>query len=155
MTGGALYGLGVFLASFTGGNLTWLYFSYGLIGGIGLGFGYIVPIAVLVKWFPDKRGLITGIAVGGFGVGALVTAPLANYLIHTVGVFPTFAYLGAVYLLVTVVAGWFMQHPARRLCPRGLDSARQRPARRCRRRFHSRPSPLHLAVVGTLASPLP
>jgi len=43
-------------------------------GGIGLGFAYIVPVAVLVKWFPDRRGLITGIAVGGFGAGALVTA---------------------------------------------------------------------------------
>ena len=64
LTGGALYGLGVFLASFSH-SLWWLYFSYGLIGGIGLGFGYIVPVAVLVKWFPDKRGLITGIAVGG------------------------------------------------------------------------------------------
>src|SRR6266403_849765 len=70
LTGGALYGLGIFLASFTH-NLWWLYFSYGVIGGIGLGFAYIVPVAVLVKWFPDRRGLITGIAVGGFGAGAL------------------------------------------------------------------------------------
>src|SRR5437667_8292675 len=72
-TGGALYGLGVFLASFSH-NLWWLYISYGLMSGIGLGFGYIVPVAVLVKWFPDRRGLITGVAVGGFGAGALVTA---------------------------------------------------------------------------------
>ena len=70
MVGGALYGLGVFLASFSDHGLWWLYLSYGLIGGIGLGFGYIVPVAVLVKWFPDRRGLITGIAVGGFGAGA-------------------------------------------------------------------------------------
>src|SRR5271154_6498926 len=60
MTGGFLYGLGVFLASYSH-SLTWLYLTYGLIGGIGLGFGYIVPVSVLVKWFPDKRGLITGI----------------------------------------------------------------------------------------------
>src|SRR5438874_8108546 len=109
-TGGALYGLGVFLASFSH-NLWWLYLSYGLIGGIGLGFGYIVPVAVLVKWFPDRRGLITGIAVGGFGAGALVTAPLATRLIQTVGVLSTFAYLGLAYLVVTVVAGFFMQNP--------------------------------------------
>src|ERR1700736_877383 len=111
VTGGALYGLGVFLASFSANNLWWLYFSYGLIGGIGLGFSYIVPVAVLVKWFPDRRGLITGIAVGGFGAGALVTAPLATRLIQTVGVLSTFAYLGLAYLAVTVVAGFFMQNP--------------------------------------------
>jgi OFA family oxalate/formate antiporter-like MFS transporter len=85
LTGGALYGLGVFLASFSH-SLSWLYLSYGLIGGIGLGLGYIVPVAVLVKWFPDRRGLITGIAVGGFGAGALITAPVATRLIQSVGV---------------------------------------------------------------------
>src|ERR1700721_1134106 len=100
VTGGALYGLGVFLASFSADKLWWLYLSYGLIGGIGLGFGYIVPIAVLVKWFPDRRGLITGIAVAGFGGGALVTAPVATYLIQRVGVLHTFAYLGIAYLVV-------------------------------------------------------
>jgi MFS transporter, OFA family, oxalate/formate antiporter len=111
LTGGTLYGLGVFLASFSAHKLWWLYLSYGLIGGIGLGFGYIVPVAVLVKWFPDRRGLITGIAVGGFGAGALVTAPVATRLIQTVGVLSTFAYLGIAYLVVTVVAGFFMQNP--------------------------------------------
>src|SRR5215472_14831 len=60
---GILYGAGVFLASFSGGHLYWLYFSYGFVGGIGLGLGYIVPVATLVKWFPDRRGMITGIAV--------------------------------------------------------------------------------------------
>jgi len=111
LTGGFLYGLGVFLASFSANRLWWLYLSYGLIGGIGLGFGYIVPIAVLVKWFPDRRGLITGIAVAGFGAGALVTAPVATRLIQHVGVLQTFAYLGVAYLLVTMATGYFMQNP--------------------------------------------
>src|SRR4051794_9128171 len=111
VTGGALYGLGVFLASFSANKLWWLYTSYGVIGGAGLGLAYIVPVAVLVKWFPDRRGLITGIAVGGFGAGALITAPLATYLIQSVGVLNTFAYLGIAYLVVTVVAGMFMQNP--------------------------------------------
>src|SRR5580658_6331544 len=111
VTGGTLYGLGVFLASLSAHKLWWLYLSYGLIGGVGLGFGYIVPLAVLVKWFPDRRGLITGIAVGGFGAGALVTAPLATRLIHSVGVLHTFAYLGIAYLVVTMAAGYFMQNP--------------------------------------------
>ena len=119
MTGGALYGLGVFLASFSDHKLWWLYLSYGLIGGIGLGFGYIVPVAVLVKWFPDRRGLITGVAVGGFGAGALITAPVATRLIQTVGVLTTFAYLGIAFLIVTVIAGYFMQNPPEGYKPTG------------------------------------
>ena len=111
VTGGVLYGTGVFLASFSDHRLWWLYLSYGLVGGIGLGFGYIVPVAVLVKWFPDRRGLMTGIAVGGFGAGALITAPVATRLIEQVGVLQTFAYLGVVYLVVTVAAGAFMSNP--------------------------------------------
>jgi OFA family oxalate/formate antiporter-like MFS transporter len=111
LTGGCLYGLGVFLAGFADHHLWWLYLSYGVIGGIGLGFGYIVPVAVLVKWFPDRRGLITGIAVGGFGAGALVTAPVAEWLIRTVGVMQTFSYLGVAYLVMTLAGGSFMRNP--------------------------------------------
>jgi OFA family oxalate/formate antiporter-like MFS transporter len=111
ITAGILYGTGVFLAGFSANKLWWLYLSYGVIGGVGLGFGYIVPVAVLVKWFPDRRGLITGIAVGGFGAGALVTAPVAARLIQSVGVLTTFSYLGIAYLIVTVIAGYFMQNP--------------------------------------------
>src|SRR5580704_11812745 len=111
LTGGFLYGLGVFLASFSDHKLWWLYLSYGVIGGIGLGFSYIVPVAVLVKWFPDRRGLITGIAVGGFGAGALITAPVATQLIQTVGVLHTFAWLGIAYLVITMATGYFMQNP--------------------------------------------
>ena len=119
VTGGALYGLGVFLASFSANKLWWLYLSYGLVGGIGLGFAYIVPVAVLVKWFPDRRGLITGVAVGGFGAGALITAPLATHLIQSVGVLNTFAYLGIAYLVVTVVGGLFMVNPPNQYRPQG------------------------------------
>lgn len=111
LSGGFLYGLGVFLASFSANKLWWLYLSYGLIGGIGVGFSYIVPVAVLVKWFPDRRGLITGIAVGGFGAGALVTAPAATRLIQDVGVLNTFAYLGIAYLVITMATGYFMRNP--------------------------------------------
>jgi OFA family oxalate/formate antiporter-like MFS transporter len=119
LTGGALYGAGVFLASFSNHGLWWLYLSYGVIGGIGLGFGYIVPVAVLLRWFPDKRGLMTGIAVGGFGAGALVTAPIATRLIQNVGVLHTFAYLGIAFLLVSVASGYFMQNPPENWTPEG------------------------------------
>jgi OFA family oxalate/formate antiporter-like MFS transporter len=119
MTGGALYGAGVFLASFSNHGLWWLYLTYGVIGGIGLGFAYIVPISVLVKWFPDRRGLMTGIAVGGFGAGALVTAPVATRLIQSVGVMQTFAYLGIAFFIVSVAAGYFMQNPPAGWKPEG------------------------------------
>jgi OFA family oxalate/formate antiporter-like MFS transporter len=119
LTAGVLYGLGVFLAGFSSIGLWWLYLTYGLIGGIGLGFGYIVPVAVLLKWFPDRRGLITGIAVGGFGAGALVTAPVATRLIQSIGVLSTFTYLGVAYFLVVTATGLFMRNPPAGWTPEG------------------------------------
>src|ERR1700723_731737 len=119
LTGGVLYGLGVFLASFSDHGLWWLYLSYGVIGGIGLGFAYIVPVAVLVKWFPDRRGLITGIAVGGFGAGALITAPVATYLMARVGVLHAFALLGIGYTILGVLASLFMRNPEKDWKPAG------------------------------------
>ena len=119
LTAGVLYGVGVFLASFTDGRLWWLYGSYGVLGGVGLGLGYIVPVATLVKWFPDKRGLITGMAVTGFGSGALITAPIATQLIASRGTPQTFAILGAAYFVVVVGAALFMQNPPAGYRPEG------------------------------------
>ena len=121
MTGGLLYGVGVALSSQADKGLWLLYLSYGVIGGIGLGFAYIIPIATLVKWFPDKRGLMTGVAVGGFGAGALVTAPIARSLIAKNGVLTTFLYLGIAFLLVCVVAGYFMENPPAGFRPEGWE----------------------------------
>jgi OFA family oxalate/formate antiporter-like MFS transporter len=135
VTGGALYGIGTILASFSNGNLTWLYLTYGVIAGIGIGFAYIIPVAVLVKWFPDKRGLMTGVAVGGFGVGALVTAPVATKLIESVGVMTTFAYLGVAYLIVTVLAGAFMQNPPADWVPEGWTPSQTAQRTRASRDF--------------------
>lgn len=116
---GIFYGSGIFLASFSAHHLYWLYFSYGLLAGIGLGLGYIVPVATLVKWFPDKRGMITGIAVAGFGAGALITAPIASRLIVAVGVMRTFAILGIVYLIAVTIPAFFMQDPPANYRPAG------------------------------------
>jgi len=138
LSGGVLYGLGVFLASFSAHRLWWLYLSYGLIGGIGLGFGYIVPVAVLVKWFPDRRGLITGVAVGGFGAGALITAPVATSLIQSVGVLTTFAYLGISYLVVTVAGGLFMQNPPEGWHPEGWTPTASETKQRARHDYSLR-----------------
>jgi len=135
LTGAFLYGSGVFLASFSANKLWWLYLSYGLIGGIGLGFGYIVPVAVLLRWFPDRRGLITGVAVGGFGAGALVTAPVAAHLIHTVGVLHTFAELGIAYLIVSLAAGSFMVNPPEGWRPAGWQPSASVTAHRASRDY--------------------
>jgi OFA family oxalate/formate antiporter-like MFS transporter len=135
MTGGLLYGAGVFLASLCGGKLWLLYLTYGVIGGVGLGLTYIVPVAVLVKWFPDRRGLITGIAVGGFGAGALVTAPVATRLIQSIGVLHTFAYLGIAFLVVTVAAGYFMQNPPENWKPEGWRPTASQASQRATREY--------------------
>jgi MFS transporter, OFA family, oxalate/formate antiporter len=135
LTGASLYGLGVFLASFSANKLWWLYLSYGFIGGLGLGLGYIVPVAVLVKWFPDRRGLITGIAVGGFGAGALITAPVATQLIQTVGVLPTFAYLGLGYFIIAIIAALFMQNPPEGYRPPGWTPTAKETAQRATHDF--------------------
>jgi MFS transporter, OFA family, oxalate/formate antiporter len=124
LTSGVLYGAGIFLASFAApdaGGLWTLYLTYGLMAGVGIGLGYIVPIATLVKWFPDKRGFITGIAVAGFGAGALVTAPVAKQLVSGVGLFPTFAILGIIYLVMVVGAAFFMKNPPEGWTPEGWE----------------------------------
>ena len=102
--GGILYGLGVILAAFAAPNIFILYLTFGIIGGIGIGLGYIVALAMLIKWFPDRRGFITGLAVAGFGAGALITSPVAAALITSVGLGSTFLYLGIAYLVVIVIA---------------------------------------------------
>jgi len=108
---GLCYGLGTILAGQADGNIARLYLTYGVLGGIGLGLGYIVPLATLIKWFPDRRGMITGLAVAGFGAGALVTAPVAERLLSSVGIPSTFAILGGTYLVAVVGAGLFMKNP--------------------------------------------
>src|SRR5512136_594008 len=79
--GGVLLGAGMILASFATSSLVMMVSAYGVISGIGIGFAYSCPIAAGVKWFPDKRGLITGLAVAGFGAGSFFFAPLASGLI--------------------------------------------------------------------------
>ena len=109
LVGGLCYGLGTILAGQAHGHITLLYLSYGVLGGIGLGLGYIVPLATLIKWFPDRRGMITGLSVAGFGAGALVTAPVAARLISSVGLPDTFAILGASYFVLVAGAALCMK----------------------------------------------
>ena len=91
-------------------GVTWhqlwlLYFGYGVVGGIGLGLGYISPVSTLIKWFPDRPGLATGMAIMGFGGGAMIGSPLAIKLmtyfrtVEDMGVGKTFLVMGTLYLL--------------------------------------------------------
>jgi OFA family oxalate/formate antiporter-like MFS transporter len=121
LTAGVLYGLGIFLAGFAEGSLMLLYLTYGLIAGAGIGLGYIVPVATLIKWFPDKRGFITGIAVAGFGGGAFVTALIAKRLVSSVGAFQTFTILGIIYLVMVAGAALFMRNPPEGYRPPGWE----------------------------------
>ena len=120
---GIIYGIGYILASYFTKNhsLMGLYLSYGVLGGIGMGMGYITPVATLVKWFPDKRGLMTGVAVAGYGAGALVMSPVAAVLVKTHGVPFTFLALGIVYLIVVVIAAQFYANPPQGYRPAGWE----------------------------------
>src|ERR1700688_63309 len=131
MTAGVLWGGGVVLASFFADQLLLLYLTYGVIGGTGLGMGYIVPITVLVKWFPDRRGLITGIAVAVFGAGSSFSAPAAGWLMLHVGLMPTFAYLGVAYAIIAIAAGSFMKNPPEGWTPHGWTPSATHLSQRC------------------------
>ena len=125
LVGGLCYGLGTVLAGQAGGNLLLFTLSYGVLGGIGLGLGYIVPVATLIKWFPDKRGMITGLAVAGFGAGAVITAPVAQRLIASVGVSQTFTMLGVIYFILVSGSAVFMRLPPdRRITDRAANRHR-------------------------------
>ena len=135
---GVCYGLGVLLAGFSGGNLPILYATYGVLGGLGMGLGYIVPVATLVKWFPDKRGVVTGLAVAGFGAGAVITAPVATGLITSVGVSQTFMILGIVYLILVVAAAQFFSNPPAGYAPAGWTPSARVAAQRATKDFTPR-----------------
>ncbi|MDQ1681988.1 MAG: transporter, family, oxalate/formate antiporter [Frankiaceae bacterium] len=115
LVGGVIYALGAIGASFVHGrgSLPLLIITYGVISGFGLGLAYIVPIAMLQKWFPDRRGLITGLAVGGFGFGAVLTSPVAQGLINGHKDMPTKAFLplGIAYLVMSLVGASFFRNP--------------------------------------------
>ncbi|HER2953191.1 TPA: OFA family MFS transporter [Streptococcus pyogenes] len=88
-----------------------LYIGYGVIGGLGLGAGYITPISTIIKWFPDKRGMATGFAIMGFGFASLLTSPIAQWLIETEGLVATFYLLGLIYLIVMLFASQLILKP--------------------------------------------
>ena len=90
-------------------SLTLLYLFYGVIGGIGLGVGYITPVSTLVKYFPDHRGFATGLAIMGFGFAALIAGPVMQYLTATVGLVNNFLILGCVYMLIMGASSLYLK----------------------------------------------
>jgi MFS family permease len=103
--------------------LMWL--GSGVIGGIGLGLGYISPVSTLIKWFPDRRGMATGMAIAGFGGGAMIGSPLADRLMKffatpdSVGVWQTFLSMGAIYFVFMMVGALAYRIPPAGWTPKG------------------------------------
>ncbi len=123
LTGAVLVSLGFYLCSFTH-SLTYLFVCFGVIAGLGNGFGYATPIPVMAKWFPDKRGLAIGLAVGGYGAGSALFGPLANLkLIPAYGVHTTFQILGGIFLVMTVIGALLLKNPPVGYKPAGWSPA--------------------------------
>ncbi len=127
--GGVLFGLATLLAGVADqiGSLPLLYLSYGIIGGLGNGFCYVTPIATLIRWFPDKRGLVTGLAVMGFGMGAFFMGQIAPMMIGSFkggltasGVALTFYIWGVIFLVLVVGSALFFKNPPAGWLPAGF-----------------------------------
>ncbi|QHE54053.1 OFA family MFS transporter [Pontibacillus sp. HMF3514] len=118
-----LFGLGVagsgLAVNF--GSLPLLYIFYGALGGIGLGVGYIAPVSTLVKWFPDRRGLATGLAIMGFGFAAAISSPIMDSLIKSVGIAATFYILGIAYFVIMLISSLYLEKPPEGWMPSGFQ----------------------------------
>lgn len=101
-------------------SLPLLYLFYGVLGGIGLGVGYITPVSTLVKWFPDRRGLATGLAIMGFGFASLISSPIMQSLIESVGIANTFFILGIAYFVVMILSSLYLEPPVEGWAPAGF-----------------------------------
>lgn len=123
--GGALMGIGVLLSAFLWKSEWGLKFSYGILGGLGVGFAYVTPIATCVKWFPDKRGTIVGLAVLGFGAGSLIFAPLIEKLLGNdpamwaTTIPRTFMILAVIFFICVIGAAQFFKVPPAGWKPEG------------------------------------
>ncbi len=142
LTGGILLGVGYILASFVGAHFIGKLVCIGVIAGSGIGFGYVVPIATGVKWFPDKKGLVSGLAVAGFGFGAFIWILLANppsilgfsglitkqagtYAYTVVNVDTAFRIYGIAFLILVVLGSLVMKNPPAGWKPQGWNQAQQ------------------------------
>lgn len=118
LIGGLLLSAGMLMASFAT-DIVSLVLAYGCLSGIGIGFAYVCPISAGIKWFPDKRGLITGLTVFGFGAGAFIVGPVARALIDSVGVSVTFRFLSLAYLVLIILGALLLRNPPQDYRPTG------------------------------------
>ncbi|MCP8616299.1 L-lactate MFS transporter [Salirhabdus salicampi] len=116
------FGIGIFGSGLAVNmsSLPLLYIFYGVLGGIGLGVGYIAPVSTLVKWFPDRRGMATGLAIMGFGFAAAISSPIMDVLINSVGTANTFFALGIAYFVVMVASSLYLEKPPAGWVPEGF-----------------------------------
>ncbi len=105
------------------GQSVLVFIGMGLVAGIGCGLGYISPVSTLVKWFPDRRGMATGMAIMGFGGGAALGAPINQYLIANVGVAKTVLILGVIYLIIMLLGAAILRRPPEGWLPAGWKPA--------------------------------
>ena len=108
--GGLLFSCGLFLASFTQ-SLTMLYLTWGVMVGIRLGFGYLAPITVGSKWFPNHRGLVNGLAIGIFAAGSGIFGPIASTLVERIGWRATWQLYAGVFFIFTMVGAYMLKDP--------------------------------------------
>jgi OFA family oxalate/formate antiporter-like MFS transporter len=120
--GGILFGIGTLLAGLADqiGSIWLLYLGFGFIAGLGNGFGYITPIATLIRWFPDKRGLVTGLAVMGFGGGAFFMGKIAPPMVISMGVANTFYIWGVIFLVLVTASAQLFKNPPKGWLPAGF-----------------------------------
>jgi OFA family oxalate/formate antiporter-like MFS transporter len=114
--GGLLFSSGLFLASYTD-SIGWLYLTWGVMLGAGLGFGYLAPITVGSKWFPNHRGLVNGLAIGIFAAGSGIFGPIAGRMVDSIGWRQTFQVLAGLFFLFTMVGAYMLKDPPDRYDP--------------------------------------
>lgn len=108
-------------------SLWLLYLGYGVFGGIGLGIGYITPVSTLVKWFPDRRGMATGLAIMGFGFAAMIASPAMEFLMNEFSIAETFYILAAIYFVVMLSSSLYLEKPPEGYLPEGMKNADDSP----------------------------
>ena len=118
LIGSVLFGLGFLLTS-RAASLTGMYLAFGLVVGAGAGFGYVTPIGVVTKWFPDRRGLVVGISVGAFGAGSAILGPIIPGLIAAYGWQTVMLWLGIAYFVATMIAAQLLKNPPAGWAPEG------------------------------------
>jgi OFA family oxalate/formate antiporter-like MFS transporter len=123
VVGAILVSLGFFLCAYAD-SIGKFFFFFGVLGGLGNGFGYATPIPVMSKWFPDRRGLAVGLAVAGYGGGSAIFGPLAaSYLLPSFGWRATFQVLGVIFFVMTMIGAFLLQNPPTGYKPAGWTPA--------------------------------